>query len=125
LLIFFEILFSLLILFFARPKKSIQKKGRPASRLILRFSKQAGPSRTRPPKSGGLKQLEGLIRLFLRCSARHDGDESSPGSFLWAFNALSAFSPTFPVHFFCPLRILKLLAEAGVEDRTGLLHTQI
>ena len=49
------------ILFFARPKKSIQKKRRPASRFSLRFSKRAGPFRTRPLHDRGLKQRKGLF----------------------------------------------------------------
>jgi hypothetical protein len=83
---------SFTFIFFARPKKTKQKKGRPASRFSLlvppalskvegskvegsevegsivegsivegRFSKRAGPFRTRPPKKRGLKQRKGLF----------------------------------------------------------------
>jgi hypothetical protein len=59
-------------------KESIQKKKRPAPRFSLlvmsvvegRFSKRAGPFRTRPLKNRGLKQLEGLIRLFIAMFTR-------------------------------------------------------
>jgi len=66
------------LLFFARPKKSNQKKGRPAARHPLRFSHQPGIAREAIPGLAGedahpCAPPSGLVRLMLRCSARHDG----------------------------------------------------
>ncbi|MGD8366617.1 MAG: hypothetical protein PVG78_03160 [Desulfobacterales bacterium] len=104
-------------------RKGTEKKRRPASRFSLRFSKPAGPSRTRPPKNGDLRQLEGLIRLFLAML--------SAGR--WVLSHQLFFSPFYKLHrrnfesssekgagFYLSLRDTPSIAEAGDQGAVAV-----
>jgi hypothetical protein len=66
-----SIIFSsfFLFIFFARPKKTNQKKGRPASRLILRVAETGGALSNSAPKQQGPQTAKGPVSARF-CDAR-------------------------------------------------------